>query len=93
MQDIWPRLLDLDDADGILKDVCRSLKLAEQEAEENQAVIQVLERHLLFSVCDDVGGKLGAFLILPALQDRIEAAARAAAEAEQAERELHLLQV
>ena len=67
----------------------RELRAVEKTLEDGRAVLQHLEMFLVNVACNDPGAAIGASLVLPLLQERLEAkalefAAQRAAEAEEA---------
>ena len=95
MQDFRPLFMDVDRADTIIESHRKSTKYTEDRAEHSRAVIQVLERQVVNITCDDPGLKLTSDVILPVLRERIESAAREAAEkkAAEAQRDLRIIEV
>ena len=87
--------MDVEEAESIIEAHQISTENTEDLAEQSRAVIQVLERHVVNITCDDPGLELTSLLILPMLQERIESAAREAAEekAAQAQRDPGIIRV
>lgn len=79
-----------DDDDRTFFDWIRNeLRAVEKKLEEGRAVLHHLEMFLVNVACNDPGAAVGAGLLLPLLQDRLDAkaleyAAQRAAEAEEA---------
>ena len=95
MQEYRPTFVDLRGAYSIIEAQRLSTKHTEDMAEHSRAVVEALERHIVNITCDDPGLELTSLLILPMLQERIESAAREAAEekAAQAQRDLGIIDV
>lgn len=95
MQEHRPAFLNVSEAEDVITAHSSAMEKMEEITLHNRAVVEVLERHVVNITCDDPGLKLTSQVIRPILQERIESAARAAAEekAAQAQRDLGIIEV
>ena len=89
MQDVRRQLYGDDDYRNFFDWILDEIKLINKKLEAGSAVLHHLEMFLMNVACNDPGAAIGASLVLPILQDRLDAlaleyAAEKAAEAEQA---------
>lgn len=74
-KDVRKQLYSEDDDRNFFNRIKDALKSTEARLEEGRVALQHLEMFLLNVACDDPGAAIGAQLVLPMLQDRLDGAA------------------
>ena len=65
-----------DDDRSFFDSIRQELKATDKKLEEGRAVLHHLEMYLVNVACDDPGASIGANLVLPLLQERLDAHAQ-----------------
>lgn len=94
-KDVRKQLYSEDDDRSFFNRIKDALKSTEARLEEGRVALQHLEMFLLNVACDDPGAAIGTQLVLPMLQERLDAAALAfkAERAKMAEDEIIAMEV
>jgi hypothetical protein len=94
-KDVRKQLYSGDDDVSFFNRIKDALKSTEARLEEGRVALQHLEMFLLNVACDDPGAAIGTQLVLPMLQERLDAAALAfkAERAKMAEDEIIAMEV
>jgi len=94
-KDVRKQLYSEDDDRSFFNRIKDALKSTEACLEEGRVALQHLEMFLLNVACDDPGAAIGTQLVLPMLQERLDAAALAfkAERAKMAEDEIIAMEV
>jgi hypothetical protein len=76
-KDVRKQLYSEEDDRNFFNRIKDALKTTESRLEEGRVALQHLEMFLLNVACDDPGAAIGTQLVLPMLQERLDAAALA----------------